>query len=136
MLVQVPFVPVGMGRAALGELDRVPWAELAHAYGTGVRHPPLASLCTAITAYAESNSSTRAHAEAIAEAGETTSELELGDPPRPTAAGPEQWVSHPKFGLGLIVAREDAKARVRFTDGTERMLLARVLLPAEAPTPD
>jgi hypothetical protein len=29
------FVPSSVGSAAFDELDRVPWAELAHAYGTG-----------------------------------------------------------------------------------------------------
>jgi hypothetical protein len=45
-----PFVPSGRGRAALLELDRVPWHELEHAYGKGVvehvsgRHDVRASL--------------------------------------------------------------------------------------------
>jgi hypothetical protein len=35
------YVPSSVGRAALDELDRVPWAELAHAYGTGKVGPRL-----------------------------------------------------------------------------------------------
>jgi hypothetical protein len=35
------YVPSAVGRAALHELDRVAWAELEHAYGTGVIGPEL-----------------------------------------------------------------------------------------------
>jgi hypothetical protein len=35
------YVPSSIGRLALDELDRVPWAELAHAYGTGKLGPEL-----------------------------------------------------------------------------------------------
>lgn len=34
-------VPSSVGRAALDELDRIPWAELEHAYGTGKVGPDL-----------------------------------------------------------------------------------------------
>ena len=35
------YVPSAIGRAALDELERVPWAELRHAYGTGKLGPEL-----------------------------------------------------------------------------------------------
>ena len=35
------YVPSAIGRRALDELDHVPWAELAHAYGTGKLGPGL-----------------------------------------------------------------------------------------------
>src|SRR5215472_16509295 len=35
------YVPSVIGRAALAELDRVPWAVLPHAYGIGIRGPQL-----------------------------------------------------------------------------------------------
>lgn len=35
------YVPSSVGSAALDELDRVPWAELDHAYGTGKLGPQL-----------------------------------------------------------------------------------------------
>jgi hypothetical protein len=37
----VIYVPSSSGRAALDELDRIPWAELEHAYGTGRVGPDL-----------------------------------------------------------------------------------------------
>jgi hypothetical protein len=54
-------------------------------------------------------------------------EIEL--PIAPVATAPES-VEHPKFGAGVVLERvEGEKVRVRFDDGTERTLLARVLRP-------
>lgn len=53
-------------------------------------------------------------------------------PPPPAAppAGPEgKRVGHPKFGEGTILKSDGEKLTVKFDDGAERTLLARVLAP-------
>src|SRR5262245_16236241 len=41
MTLPTLYLPSSVGRAVFNELDRVPWARLAHAYGTGKSGPEL-----------------------------------------------------------------------------------------------
>ncbi|HWB75487.1 MAG TPA: hypothetical protein VG755_11045 [Nannocystaceae bacterium] len=88
-------------------------------------HATQAELTNSIIALASSDPPTRAGMDAVSSAMATATRVELGDPPRPPL--PERWVTHTKFGRGLVIARSDDKSRVRFDDGSERVLLDRVL---------
>lgn len=96
--------------------------------------PSLAAIEQSIAAVVRADPPKRAHLDAVAEAMRELEALDVGDPPRPPPPPlAEQWVAHAKFGVGLVVRHEEGKLRVRFTDGTERVLLERFLVPASRP---
>jgi hypothetical protein len=45
-------------------------------------------------------------------------------------------VKHPKFGVGAVLRREDEKTRVRFKDGTERVIANQFLAAVDSPATD
>lgn len=93
----------------------------------GSVHAPVAAATNAIAALAMADPPTRKRMDAVAHAMAELSACELGDRPRVRVLA-ERWVTHPKFGRGVVVQRIDAKSRVRFDDGVERTLLNRVLV--------
>jgi hypothetical protein len=76
----------------------------------------------------------RHHLDAVAEQVDALQALEVGDPPfEPPKLAGDEWVAHAKLGVGLVLRREDDKVRVRFADGSERLLAARFVTKADPP---
>lgn len=96
--------------------------------------PALADLVNAIDVLVRANAAQRRYLQAIADEVDALNDVDFGDPPREPVAptGPE-WITHKTFGAGLVLRREDDKLRVRFTDGTERVLAARFVTPTDPP---
>ncbi len=97
-------------------------------------HAPLRPLADAVRDLVHASPPRRAHLDAVAEQVDAVQDLDLGDPPYvPPKLGGDEWVAHAKFGVGLVLRREDDKVRVRFADGSERVLASRFVTKAEPP---
>lgn len=95
--------------------------------------PTLAAGVAAISACVGADPPRQRHLDALAEQLAALEAVDDGDPPRSVDPAPEAWVSHPKFGVGLVVGRQDDKTTVRFVDA-ERTIANRFLVGARPPT--
>lgn len=98
----------------------------------GSVHAAVATVTNAIAALTTA-APTRARMDTLADALSELESLELGDRPRDDRPRPERWVTHAKYGRGLVLEHIVYKSRVRFDDGVERTLLDRVLVDCDAP---
>lgn len=95
--------------------------------------PGLADTVAAIAACVHADPPKRHHLDAIAQRVDALEAIDDGDPPRPVPPIAEAWVSHPKFGIGRVVRRQDDKTTVHFVDA-ERTIANRFLVDASPPT--
>ena len=101
------------------------------------RQPGLAELERAMAAVVRAAPPRRSQLEKLTELIEAHENVDDGEGPRlgDVPRGPEEWVAHPKFGVGAVLRREDDKTRVRFGDGTERVIANQFLQAADSPEP-
>jgi hypothetical protein len=113
-------------------------ASATHIKSMVARHPELADLATAIQAVIRADPPKRSHLDRVTELIEAQDSIDDLDGPRLGDAppGPQQWVKHPKFGVGAVLRREDEKTRVRFKDGTERVIANQFLAAVDSPATD
>jgi hypothetical protein len=101
----------------------------------GERCPELGRGVQALLSLLDAPGPTRELVAALGEAIGSASAVPESEPhPIWQPPGPAEWVRHPKFGVGQVLAREEGKVRVRFDEGPERVLLASAVTACDAPS--
>jgi hypothetical protein len=101
----------------------------------GARCPQLRKSMDALLALLDAPEPTRELVQALGEAIGNAQAVPESEP-RPVwqPPGPAEWVRHPRFGVGQVLAREEGKVRVRFGEGPERVLLESVVTACDPPS--
>jgi hypothetical protein len=124
----------GSHGADVGETTRKALAASdKHLRAIGAQRSELAELMSAIGAVASSESPRGDQIDRIAEQLDTLEDDDDDDDDAPVESVPERWYRHAKLGVGKLVGEEPKGLRLRFEDGTERLILASFLTEIDEP---